>query len=102
MPPLIKQTVPHILISMFVAPVMLALFAWAGTNIIDNKSAKLEIPHITDTINKVYEGQKATNSKMDSVLVILYEDRARVGKLEVMVENCKEDTRYCKSLHNVK
>ena len=105
MPLILKQTAPHILISLFVAPIMVTMFAWGNNKISENgeTSAKnsAKIPHIVKTMDQIHQGQMATNSKMDSVLVIMYEDRSRISKLEVIADNCKEAISDCKEKNNV-
>lgn len=106
MPPLIKQSVPHILISMIVAPIMLTLFAWAGTNIISTKvetsEAKAKIPYIIKTLDEIHNTQIVTSSKMDSVLVFMYENKASIVGLQKDNDRCKDGLSRCERMHDVK
>ena len=106
MPPLMKQSVPHILISMFVAPIMVTLFAWGNSKISDNSerstSTSAQLPHIIKTIDEIHENQIHTNGKLDSMLVFAYENRADITALKVKANNCDNQHKYYETIRNVK
>jgi len=57
MPKLIRQTIPHIFIAMFIAPIVLSMFAWAGSEFITNRDTKIAMPHLEKKIDKVISNQ---------------------------------------------
>ena len=51
MPKIIKNSIPHILISLIVAPITLLAFTWAGTEFMGNRDVKIYMPALEKKID---------------------------------------------------
>jgi hypothetical protein len=85
MPTIIKQSIPHIVIAMFVAPIMLSLFAWFGQEFLGNRDAKMQIPNLEKNINTILANQKDFADKQNSVLYSVWVNSRDIAVLKVKV-----------------
>lgn len=53
MPKILKNTIPHILISLFVAPIMLLAFSWTGSEFMGTRDIKILVPSLEKKIDKI-------------------------------------------------
>jgi len=87
MPPLVKQSAPHILISMIVAPIMLAIFAWAGSSIIGNREVKVLLPTVTKQLDTISELQREQSRKQDELLKLVWQNKQDVAVIKTIVHS---------------
>lgn len=99
MPPIIRRSAPHILISMFVAPIVLMVFAWIGKDFLGSHDVQVELPFIKQSIVD-------QNVKMDAMMIYISENRTdlRVSEanLQALVDDIKEceaDIKACEERH---
>lgn len=85
MPPIVKQSAPHILISMIVAPIMLAIFAWAGSSIIGNREVKVLLPTVTKQLNSISELQREQARKQDEILKAVWQNKQDVAVIKTII-----------------
>jgi len=57
MPKIIKNTIPHILISLFVAPITLLAFTWVGSEFMTNRDIKISMPHLEQKLDTIISTQ---------------------------------------------
>ena len=95
MPSLIKRSAPHVLISMFVAPLVLAIFMWFGKDIMGNHDVKVQLPHITKQLDSLVHSMKDMESKADAMLVYIGENRLAIKLNENEVNSCEDDYINC-------
>lgn len=86
MPPIIKQSAPHILISMVIAPIMLAIFAWAGSSIIGNREVKVLMPTITKQLDEIVATQHEQSAKQDELLRNVYQNKQDIAVIKTVIE----------------
>jgi len=72
MPKVVKEAIPHILISMFIAPIMLGLFAWAGATIIDNKIEIKGVKHVNNSLNDIKESLSYMTAKQNKMYDLIH------------------------------
>jgi len=82
MPPIVKQSASHILISMFVAPIMLGLFAWAGEAIIGNREVKVLMPTVTKKLDEIVRKLDKYEEKQNQTLIIVYKNRQDIAVIK--------------------
>ena len=94
MPPIIKnslkQGIPHILISMIVAPVMLSLFAWAGSEFLTNRDIKVTMPHLEEKIDEMVKNQKTNEVKQDQILQSVWMNSSEIRVMKKDIEYIKK------------
>jgi len=86
MPPIIKQSAPHILISMVIAPVVLALFAWAGTSILGNREVKVLMPTVTKQLEKISKKLDSMSEKQDKTTYMVYDNRKDIAVIKATIK----------------
>jgi uncharacterized membrane protein YfbV (UPF0208 family) len=85
MPPIIKQSAPHILISMFVAPIMLGLFAWAGSSILGNREVTVLMPTITKKLDEISDKLDEQDAKQDALLITVYKNKEDIAVIKTII-----------------
>jgi len=80
MPQIVKNSVPHILISMFVAPIMLAIFAWAGSSILGNREVTVLMPTVTKKLDEI-------STKQDALLVTVWENKKDIAVIKTLIHS---------------
>lgn len=85
MPPIIKQSAPHILISMIVAPIMLAIFAWAGSSIIGNREVTILLPTVTKQLDKISRLQHEQSTKQDEMMSFIWQNKEDVAIIKTLI-----------------
>ena len=85
MPLIVKQSAPHILISMIVAPIMLALFAWAGSSIVGNREVKVLLPTVTKQLDEMSAIQHEQSLKQDELLRNVFQNRQDIAVIKTVI-----------------
>jgi len=86
MPPIVKQSAPHILISMFVAPIMLGIFAWAGSSILGNREVTVLLPTVTKKLDEIANKLDKYEEKQNQTLIIVYKNRQDIAVIKSRIE----------------
>ena len=89
MPPIVKQSVPHILISMFIAPIMLGIFAWAGSSILGNREVTVLMPTVTKKLNEISKKLDDQDKKQDALLMTVYKNKEDIAVLKATIGRAK-------------
>ncbi len=81
---------------------MVTIFAWGNTKITENSesiaSAQAQVPLILKNQETINTSITTQNSKMDSLLVVIYENRSRLSTVENTVMRCKDDIKGIKDV----
>ncbi|HFU77481.1 MAG TPA: hypothetical protein ENK68_03155 [Epsilonproteobacteria bacterium] len=85
MPPIIKQSAPHILISMLVAPIMLTLFTWAGSTIVSNRDASVILPAVNKQLNEIKHLQELQDEKQNIILQSVYQNKQDIAVVKAII-----------------
>ena len=85
MPLVVKQAAPHFLIAMFVAPIMLGMFSWAGGEFLDHRDVKVKMPHLEKDLKTILRNQASFELKQDEVLQSVWANQAdiRINKTDI-------------------
>jgi len=89
MPTIVKQSVPHILISMFVAPIILSLFAWAGSSILGNREIKVLMPTVTKQLNDISHKLDKQDEKQTQLMKLVYKNKEDVAVIKAIIKGDK-------------
>ncbi len=90
MPAIIKHSVPHIIIAMFVAPITLGLFNWAGAEFLTNRDVKLQMPELEKDIQIIISNQSRFEMKQDEVLQNVWVNAKDIAVLKADCKNMKK------------
>ena len=82
MPPIVKYSAQHILISLFVAPIMLGLFAWFGGEFIGTRDVKVLMPTITKQLDEIQVSLKVQNHKQDELLKNVWQNKEDIAVIK--------------------
>lgn len=93
---LLKSSTPYILVSLIIAPVTLMLFSWLGTSYLGTRDASIELPYIKKQVDAIVSTQTTTNSKIDSMLTLIYSNQTDVRVLSSQIRLCKDSLIECK------
>jgi len=85
MPPIVKHTIPHILISMFVAPIMLGIFAWAGSEILGNREVKVLMPTVNKKLDEIVLKLDKYDVKQQRTLDVVYRNRQDIAVIKTII-----------------